>query len=213
MGEDQKKEKEIERWAWRDTLNRIHHIDEVIDTIVSCGIALTVGTLGALGGLLGSLLSESTSGFVIIVQGALAMVVLVGSVINLFLAWELARQEWIRQWYFALYPNEKLPPLKPDEKWLHQDIPNNYLMDEPKPQTIKKPEEKRRRICQIGKRSPGYCIMWFRIFSIIAIIGYVGGSILILYIIWKKIKCICLLLLFIVVLALIIFCIIRKIYN
>jgi hypothetical protein len=47
MGEDQKKE--MERWTWRDTLNRIHHIDEVIDTIVSCGIALTVGIFGALG--------------------------------------------------------------------------------------------------------------------------------------------------------------------
>jgi hypothetical protein len=49
------------------------------------------------------------------------MVVLVGSVINLFLSGELARQEWIRQWYFALYP-EKLPPLKPEEKWLHEEF-------------------------------------------------------------------------------------------
>jgi hypothetical protein len=123
-----------------DTLDRIHHIDEVIDTIVSCGIALTVGIFGAFGGLLGSLLSESTSGYVSVVQGALLAVVFGGSIINLFLAWELARQERIRQWYFALYPDEKLPPLKPPEKFCKEAINNTYEMEEPKPKVIESPK-------------------------------------------------------------------------
>lgn len=189
-GEEQKKE--IERWTWKDTLDRLHHIDEVINTIVSCGIALAVGIFGAIGGLLALILSGSTSGHAAVVQGALLAVVIGGSVIILFLAWGLARQEWIRQWYFSLFPvasnnignsNQNLPPLIPpmcidDLIWLDGDIPNKYWMEEPKPDPIKRC--KRKYICWLGSKSPGYCVTWCGILFLTGIGGIIGGIILLM---------------------------------
>ena len=177
-GEEQKKE--IERWTWKDALDRLHHIDEVINTIVSCGIALAVGIFGAIGGLLALILSESTSGHVTVVQGALLAVVIGGSVINLFLAWELSRQEWIRQWYFRLFPQE-LPPLTPPERidnsdWINCNIPNKYWMEEPKQDPIKKCKRKRKHICSLGSKSLGYCVMWFYILVLAGFFGLVISS-------------------------------------
>lgn len=148
-------------WTWRDTLNRIQHIDTIINMDATLAIALSVGIITA-------------SFFIMhyLKDALLALFLLgLGFSVNLILVKDLARQEYIRKWYFSIFPSppQSIPqeeseamryifPIMPHEHWLKRDIDNRYSMEEPKPAIIKKPTEYR-YILAAGKMKPGHGIL------------------------------------------------------
>ena len=152
---------EVDPWTWRDTLARLQYIDKIIEQIVSGAILLNSCLLAAFGAL--NIVLHSTgllSEREIIVQLAMIAVCFGGIATNAILAKNLARQEYIRQWYFRIFPGEKLP-LMPDKNWLEKNITNTYCMDYPKQEGIIEKADKRLFICKQGKKGPGYCELWF----------------------------------------------------
>lgn len=118
---------EVDPWTWKDTLARIQYIDTIIEQIVSGAILLNSCLLAAFGAL--NIVLHSTglhSEREIIVQLAIIAVCFGGIATNAILAKNLARQEYIRQWYFCIFPDNKLPLMPPDE-WLPKDEPMGIL--------------------------------------------------------------------------------------
>lgn len=163
---------EVDPWTWRDTLARLQYIDKIIEQIVSGAILLNSCLLAAFGAL--NIVLHSTgllSEREIVVQLAMIAVCIGGIATNAILATNLARQEYIRQWYFHIFPEKKIP-LMPAEKWLEQEVTTTYCMDYLKPEIIKgkadkeggiiiKKAHKRLPICKLGNNVPGYCVLWF----------------------------------------------------
>jgi hypothetical protein len=98
---------------------------------------------------------------------------------NLLAALNLARQEYIRQWYFTLLPSSVVP-FMPEDAWFPYtfmgalkksvsvtDIQINstdYLSH------IKvKPAHKRLLLCWLGKNEPGYCKTFFILFLAVSL--------------------------------------------
>ena len=170
---------EVDPWTWKDTLARIQYIDKIIEQIVSGAILLNSCLLAAFGAL--NIVFHSTgllSEREIIVQWAITVVCIGGIATNVILAINLARQEYIRQWYFCIFPDKKLP-LMPDKDWLERDIINTYCMDYPKQEVIIEKAYKRLFICKLGNKVPGYCELWFYIllfmagvFLVFAVLSY-----------------------------------------
>lgn len=157
---------EVDPWTWKDTLARLQYIDTIIEQTVSGAILLNSGLLAAFGAL--NLVLHSTgllSEREIIVRWAMTVVCIGGIATNAILAKNLARQEYIRQWYFRIFPSDKLP-LMPHNDWLEKNIPNNYTLDYPR--GIIEKADKRPFICKLGKKRPGYCEAWFYILFFMA---------------------------------------------
>ena len=163
---------ESSQWTWKDTLERIQYIDTIINHIVSGAILLDTALFTAFGALILLLYSEeSTNESKIMIQSALIIMSIGGLIINLSLAKNLSRQEYVRRWYFSIFPNNL--PLEPHEKWLKEDITEEYNMDS-KTDIINK-GDKNIRLCKLGKTGPGFCESWIYILTLIAIIfGYLA---------------------------------------
>ena len=163
---------ESSQWTWKDTLERIQYIDTIINQIVSGAILLDTALFAAFGALILVFYSEeSTNESKIIIQQVLIIMSIGGLIINLALAKNLSRQEYIRSWYFSIFPNNL--PLKPHEEWLKEDITEDYNIY-PKPDIINK-VNKRIFICKLGKTWPGFCESWIYILILIAFIfGYLA---------------------------------------
>lgn len=108
----------FEKWTWKDALNRLQYIDQIIDQIVQ-GATLFNGALLTIFAALCTLsFSNGLSPLQIsIIDYAILGVCVIGFIFNIIIAWDLARQEYIRQWYFSLLPNDKIP-LFPPKEWL-----------------------------------------------------------------------------------------------
>ena len=159
---------EYNPWTWKDTLARIQHIDTIIEKIVSGTILLNAGLLAAFSTLNTLYHAGLATEYEISVRQAMIVVSIGGFITNVLLAKNLARQEYVRQWYFRIFP-DKLP-LMPHEEWLKKDISNNYCMDYMKQGDKIKKAESRKILCWLGKRRPGYCESWFVILLFMALL-------------------------------------------
>jgi hypothetical protein len=156
-------------WTWKDTIDRFHQMDTVIHQIVYSAILIDTilfTSFGALNYLLYSQVSPHTNENA--VRWATTVIACGGFVINLLLAKSIARQEYIRQWYFRIFP-ENLP-LMPPVGWLNKDIPNVYCIDCLEPNAVIKKADKKLLILKLGEIWPGYCETWIYILFVIALI-------------------------------------------
>lgn len=159
------------QWTWKNSLDRIQYIDTIIAQIVSGAVLFNSALLAVFGSLCyifytSGLPNESK----MIVRKAMLIVSLLVFSINLILALILSRQEYIRQWYFHIIPDNI--PLTPHEKWLEREITSDikdYDM-KPKPASIKQCGS-RINICRVGKWWRGYCESWMIILIILAFSG------------------------------------------
>lgn len=143
------------KWSWRDALERLQYIDKIIRQIVSGAILINT-----------FLLATYCALNAVYAYFAILIVSFFGIIINTALAMNLARQEYIRQWYFRLLPENRFPVM-PHKKWLEEDITNTYETDYLKRgDTIKKADE-RFLIWRLGKIR-GYCVLWFWVLIFIA---------------------------------------------
>lgn len=155
-------------WTWKDTLDRIRYIDTIISQIVLGAIPINAGLFTAFGALNILLHSEGlTYETKILFRWAMFFVSVGGLTINFTLAINLCRQEYIRQWYFRIFPSNL--PLKPHEDWLNKDIPNDYNIS-PKQEDIIKKADKRLLFCKLGKKGPGFCISWIIILFVMGLV-------------------------------------------
>ena len=119
------------QWTWKDTLDRIQYIDTIISQIVSGAVLFDTALLAVFGALYFVFYTQNLSDDgKMIVKLSSIIVSFLGFFINLMLALNLSRQEYNRQWYFHIIPDNL--PLEPHEKWLECDVTQsikNYNME------------------------------------------------------------------------------------
>jgi hypothetical protein len=160
----------MECWTWKDTLSRIQYIDTIINHIVSNAILINT-ILFTLFAVLHYVLhnKEMINYSEIAIRCVNTIICLLGFSINLFLAKILARQEYIRKWYFENFP--KSIPLIPSSEWLKTGDKINGLESNTKIDRIENIEklEKRRWLLKLGDIGPGYCETWIYILFTFAV--------------------------------------------
>ena len=158
------------QWTWKDTLERIQYIDTIINQVVTGAILLDTALFAAFGALILVFYSpDSTIDSTIMIKRVLIIMTIGGLLINLALIKNLSRQEYVRRWYFSIFPDNL--PLEPHEKWLKEDITTDYNMD----LKLHKIEKCNTMIpyCKLGKLRPGFCETWIIILTLIAVaFGY-----------------------------------------
>jgi purine-cytosine permease-like protein len=142
-------EKNKDDWTWRDTLARLQHIDKIVETIVTRAIALNVGLIA----VIAAIITGNSSRF----ESLLPYLAIPVFIINIILAFQLARQQCIHQFYFKkLRAEEKLEHLLPPE------YRTKYEKE------IEKNTDKSNGICSLGKMP--YVITWIVLLVIMNII-------------------------------------------
>ncbi|WP_292368551.1 hypothetical protein [Methanoregula sp. UBA64] len=139
-------------WTWRDSIDRLQHIDGVISEIVRDGITILLGFLAA---ATVAIVTFSTNNFDhqynIVVSSIILLICFSGMIIAHDIVKNLSRQENQRQWIFReikKYTEDTgiSIPLTPgdDDSWIDED---------------------RKEICLYGRGSTGYCVRWIYLFK------------------------------------------------
>jgi len=123
-------------WSWKDTINRLQHIDKIINQIVRDGLIVCIGIFALFCLLLIFLSTQVLHQYTktLVFTAILVIICISGMVITLKIRENLARQEYYRQWYFHLIQvyNENLPverkiPLVPsnNDDWIPENRKKN----------------------------------------------------------------------------------------
>jgi len=187
-------------WTWRDTLKRIQYVDNIIAQIVKDALTINTFLLTIFAALVA--FKSFIGGQIIVFLVSAIVISSIGTILNYFMARSLARQEYYRQWYFALFP-AKLP-LNPPENWLPNECnenvgliysyktilglkKNNNLLEKKKGKILNEynmdirleiknayeSASNRIPICKIGMKSSGYCESWFKVFGCLSILFFI----------------------------------------
>jgi len=184
-------------------LERLEHIDDVINQTVSGGLPIATFIWGIVGALFIFYYSKQTltQEQVIAVHSFMTLFSLGGAAITFIVAMNLSRQEYLHEWYmycrnFPLNFGNGEIPIKPDPKWqpLKDDDQNGHQekrgdhRSTNESRTAKSVVKKiacacnsknktRRMICWLGKAAPGYCVIWAGLFMGISVLFLMFGII------------------------------------
>lgn len=160
----------MDEWTWRDTLDRIQHLDLVISETIREGILIVTGILAIVSSTFIYLSSHSESQYKILFS-IIVLICILGILVILVIIANLARQEYLRQWYNSLIDNFNLTNTNPIPLF---------------PRCKKWSPRKRKLLSKIGNKIGGYfgfVCLWIIVFCFviaiflgISIIAYISMS-------------------------------------
>jgi hypothetical protein len=184
-------------------LERLEHIDDVINQTVSGGLPIATFIWGIVGALFVFYYSKQslTQGQIVAAHSFITLFSLGGAAITFIVAMNLSRQEYLHEWYLYCrnFPSKigaNEIPIKPDPKWQpFKDDDQNRGLEKRRDNrstnesrtaksvikkiacTCNSKNRTRRLICWLGKVAPGYCVIWAGLFMGISVLFLIFGII------------------------------------